>query len=124
MTAAVLTPPAGARRLAGLQALAMALLVAAVSIPLSASEAVGAGWPAKLALVGRMAVLVAVAWWMLRPPVAAGPTSACGSRGAGGLWPWLWCWATSPWAPGPAPCTRRCCRRWASRRPTCRPSPG
>ena len=66
MTAAVLTPPAGARRLAAVQALAMALLVAAVSIPLSASEVVGAGWPAKLALVGRMAVLVAVAWWMLR----------------------------------------------------------
>ena len=44
----------------------MALLAAAVSIPLSASEVVGAGWPAKLALVGRMAVLVAVAWWMLR----------------------------------------------------------
>lgn len=66
MTAAVLTPPAGARRLAGLQTLAMALLVAGVSIPLSASEVVGGGWPAKLALVGRMALLVAVAWWMLR----------------------------------------------------------
>ena len=66
MTAAVLTPSAGARGLAGLQALAMAVLVAAVAVPLSASDVVGAGWPARLALVGRIALLVAVAWWMLR----------------------------------------------------------
>lgn len=56
----------GGRRLAALQVVTMAVLVFAVSIPLSASDVVGAGYGPKLALLGRMLLLVAVAAWMMR----------------------------------------------------------
>lgn len=58
--------PSGGRRLAALQVAVMALLVFVLSIPLSPSEVVGAGYGPKLALLGRMLLLVGAAVWMMR----------------------------------------------------------
>lgn len=58
--------PTGQRRKALLQLAILSLLVVALSVPLSPSEVIGAAPGMKLALLGRMALLVAVATWMLR----------------------------------------------------------
>lgn len=65
-TSILSVPQAGGRRLAGLQVAVMTVLVVAVSIPFSASDVVGAGYGPKLALLGRMLLLVAAAAWMMR----------------------------------------------------------
>ena len=65
-TSILSVPQAGGRRLAGLQVAIMTVLVVAVSIPFSASDVVGAGYGPKLALLGRMLLLVAAAAWMMR----------------------------------------------------------
>ena len=66
VSSAVKAPRSGLRRQAVFQAAAMAAFVFALSFPLSPSDVVGAGYGPKLALLGRMALLVAVAAWMLR----------------------------------------------------------
>ena len=58
--------PAGDRRTAALQLAILSLLVVALSASLSPSKVIGAEPAMKLALLGRMALLVAVATWMLR----------------------------------------------------------
>lgn len=58
--------PRGGRRLAAVQVAVMAVLVFGLSILLSPSDVVGAGYGPKLILLGRMALLVAAAAWMLR----------------------------------------------------------
>ncbi|HEY0599112.1 CPBP family intramembrane glutamic endopeptidase [Brevundimonas sp.] len=59
-------PRSGVRRQAALQVAVMAGLVFAVSFALSPSEVVGADYGPKLILLGRMALLVAAAAWMMR----------------------------------------------------------
>ncbi|MFA4891939.1 CPBP family intramembrane glutamic endopeptidase [Brevundimonas sp.] len=66
ISSAASAPKAGGRRLAALQVVAMAVLVFAVSVPFSPSDVVGAGYGPKLALLGRMLLLVAAAAWMMR----------------------------------------------------------
>lgn len=56
----------GVRRLAAVQVAIMAALVFAVSFALSPSEVVGAAYGPKLILLGRMALLVLAAAWMMR----------------------------------------------------------
>ena len=58
--------PSHGRRLAALQIAVMALLVFVLTIPLSPSEVAGAGYGPKLALLGRMVLLVGAAAWMMR----------------------------------------------------------
>lgn len=65
-TSILSVPRVGGRRLAGLQVAVMTVLVIAVSIPFSASDVVGAGYGPRLALLGRMLLLVAAAAWMMR----------------------------------------------------------
>lgn len=65
-TSILSVPRVGGRRLAGLQVAVMTVLVVAVSIPFSASDVVGAGYGPRLALLGRMLLLVAAAAWMMR----------------------------------------------------------
>lgn len=60
------TPKAGGRRRAAVQVATMAVLVFAVSVPLSPSDVVGTGYGPKLVLLGRMALLVVAAAWMMR----------------------------------------------------------
>lgn len=65
-TSILSVPRVGGRRQAGLQVAVMTVLVVAVSIPFSASDVVGAGYGPRLALLGRMLLLVAAAAWMMR----------------------------------------------------------
>ena len=60
------TPPTGQRLKAILQLVLLSLLVVAVSLLLSPSEVIGEGVEMKMALLGRMALLVAAATWMLK----------------------------------------------------------
>lgn len=66
IASAALSARPGVRRLAAVQVVIMAALVIAVSFALSPSEAVGAGHGPKLVLLGRMALLVLAAAWMMR----------------------------------------------------------
>lgn len=59
-------PARGGRALAALQIAVFAAAAAALTVPLSADQVVGAGWGPKLALLGRMLLLVILAHVMLR----------------------------------------------------------